>query len=169
MSPFLGAIARRFGSQRLLYASGIGIVPLSALWIVSNEIPYLLCVQILGGAIWAGYELSTFLLLFERIDESERTSVLTTFNLANALALVGGALIGGALLGVLGPVRESYYVIFGLSGVMRLAALVMLARVRRVTFKPVPLATRTIGVRPNTGSMAAPIVTSLPSVEEPES
>jgi MFS family permease len=167
--PFLGTLARRFGSQRLLYASGLGIIPLSALWILSDSLAYLLAVQILGGMMWAGYELATFLLLFERIEESERTSVLTLFNLANAVALVGGALIGGLILKALGQGQESYYVVFGLSGLIRVASILFLVRLRRVSFTPASLSTRTLGVRPNTGSLAAPITTSLAGDEERES
>ncbi|MFH2001536.1 MAG: MFS transporter, partial [Planctomycetota bacterium] len=101
--PLAGQVARRFGSQKVLYFSGIGIVPLSALWVFSDNLVYLLFLQVLSGMIWASYELSTFLLFFERIDESDRTRVLTAFNLANAMAMVVGALIGGFLLKIFGP------------------------------------------------------------------
>jgi MFS family permease len=159
--PFLGSLAKRYGSQWLLYASGVGIVPLSALWIVSDHLGYLLILQVFGGMIWAGYELATLLLLFDHIDESERTSVLTIFNLANAIALIGGALLGGALLKLLGTDRQAYYVLFGLSGAARILSLVFMARLSRVTFRSMPIFTRVLGVRPNTGSIGAPIVTSL--------
>jgi MFS family permease len=159
--PFLGSIAKRHGSAWLLYASAAGIVPLSALWIVSTNLSYLLVIQVFGGAIWAGYELATLLLLFERIDETERTSVLTVFNLANATALVGGALLGGTLLKVLGPDRDAYHLLFALSGAARLIALILMARLSRVAFRPAVIVTRVLGVRPNTGSLDVPVVTSL--------
>lgn len=159
--PFLGSVAKRYGSPWLLYASAAGIVPLSALWIFSANLGYLLIVQVFAGVIWAGYELATLLLLFERIDETERTSVLTLFNLANATALVGGALLGGTLLKLLGTDREAYHVLFGLSGAARLTALILMARLGRVAFRPATIVTRVLGVRPNTGSIDAPIVTSL--------
>lgn len=159
--PFLGSLAKRFGSHWLLYASGLGIVPLSALWIVSDHLGYLLILQVFGGAIWAGYELATLLLLFDHIDESERTSVLTIFNLANAIALIGGALLGGVLLKLLGTDRQAYYVLFALSGAMRIVSLVFMVRVHRIAFRPGPIATRVLGVRPNTGSVDAPIISSV--------
>lgn len=159
--PLAGLLARRLGSQTLLYASGIGIVPLSALWIFSDSLGYLLCLQVVGGTIWAGYELATFLLLFERIDESERTSVLTVFNAANATALLVGSLMGGLLLKALGQNQAAYYVIFGLSGLLRLVTVLLLARMKHVTFSATTMATRTVAVRPNTGSIGAPIVSSV--------
>ena len=162
--PFLGSVAKRFGSQWLLYVSAAGIVPLSTMWIFSENLAYLLVLQVFGGMIWAGYELATLLLLFEKIDESERTSVLTLFNVANAVALVGGALLGGTLLKLLGTDREAYHVLFGLSGAGRIIALILMARLHNVTFRIAPVFTRILGVRPNTGSLDAPLVTGF---EEP--
>lgn len=161
--PLLGSVAKRVGSHRVLYVSTVGILPLSAAWIVSTDLRYLVVLQIVGGVMWAGYELATMLLFFERIEESERTSVLTLFNLANAAAMVGGALVGGLLLGAFGVNAEAYHVLFGLSGIARLGALGLLLRLGRVRATAVPIITRVLGVRPQTGSIDAPLVTGLPS------
>ena len=163
--PFLGTVAKRVGSHRVLYVSTAGIVPLSAAWIVSTDVRYLLVLQVIGGVLWAGYELSTLLLFFERIDEAERTSVLTLFNLANAAAMVAGALVGGFLLETLEANRGAYHALFGISGVARLAALGLLLRVARVRAAPVLIIPRVLGVRPHSGSVDAPLVTVLPSPE----
>jgi MFS family permease len=165
--PAIGLLAHRFGSQRILYLSGVGIVPLSALWIVSDSLGYLFVLQLLAGVIWGGYELATFLLLFEKIDESERTSILTVFNVANALALVGGAAVGAVLLSAQGLGAAGYHVLFGGSGALRIISLLLLARLGRVEGAAVQMATRPLGVRPNTGSVDAPIVASLQD-ETPE-
>ncbi|MBI4880364.1 MAG: MFS transporter [Planctomycetes bacterium] len=159
--PFLGLLAKRIGSHRLLYSCAIGIVPLSTLWVFSANVAYLLVLQVVAGVIWAGYELATLLLLFERIDEAERTSVLTLFNVGNALAMVGGVLFGGLLLELLGTDRAAYHVVFAASGAARLLAVVLVARLKRVRFTPRPLAAQVDGVRPNTGSIGTPLVTSL--------
>jgi MFS family permease len=166
--PAIGLLAHRFGAQRVLFVSGVCIVPLSALWICSDSLGYLLVVQLVAGAIWAAYELATFLLLFERIDESERTSVLTMFNLANALATVGGALVGAALLGAQGLGATAYHVIFGCSSAARVVTLLFLVRLGRGGAQAGLIATRPLGVRPNTGSIDAPIVVSLPEETPPQ-
>lgn len=164
--PFLGGFAARWGSQRLLRISSLGIVPLSALWIVSDNLPYLLLVQLLGGVIWAGYELATLLLLFERIKVEERTSVLTLFNLANAAAVVAGALGGGLLLAELGTGRGAYHVLFWVSGIVRLLAILPVGLIGRRQRHRVQVLPRVLGVRPNTGSLDAPLVSSLPEESE---
>jgi MFS family permease len=165
--PALGLLAQRYGAQRILYLSGVGIVPLSALWILSDSLAYLLVLQLVAGVIWAGYELSAFLLLFEKIDESERTSVLTVFNMAIALATVGGAAVGAVLLSAQGLGATAYYVIFGCSGAARAVALLLLVRLGRLETEVAQVATRPLGVRPNTGSVDAPIVASLPEEAPP--
>lgn len=143
------------------FALALGLSELTAGWIVSTNFYWLLGMQVLSGSIWAVYELCTFLLLFDHIEERERTSVLTTFNLANATALVGGALGGGLLLHALGAGREAYLVLFGLSSLARCVSIVFLFRLRKVTFRPAEIAMRTLAVRPNTGSIDAPIVAGL--------
>jgi MFS family permease len=166
--PLLGTVANRFGAQRLLYASGVGIVPLAALWIVSDNLWYLLAVQVVAGTTWAGYELATFLLLFEHIDQSQRTSILTLFNLANAVATVAGAVTGGVILNALGEDRGAYLGLFAISSASRVLSIALLATLGRMEAEPATVVVRALAARPNTGSVDAPIVASLPdATEEP--
>lgn len=161
--PALGSVAQRWGARRLLWIGGVGIVPLSAMWLVSNSIPFLMAIQIAGGIAWAAYELATFLLFFETIRRDERTSVLTVFNVANALAMVLGSLCGGLVLRLLGEHREVYLFIFGLSSLGRLSTLVLLYHIPELHFQPVTaIGMRTLGVNLAAGSIERPILASLP-------
>jgi MFS family permease len=160
--PALGRFARRAGARRLLWIGGVTIVPCSGLWIVSQSFPYLVFVQILAGLAWAAYELAMFLLFFESIPEAERTSVLTTFNLGNALATVLGSLLGGMLLRLGDKTLATYLAIFGLSSAARLATMVFLCRVPATTGETVPIGLRTIELRPDIGMEDRPILASLP-------
>lgn len=127
--PTIGKLTQRFGARKMLTWSGLAVIPLSALWIVSGSIWWLIGVQIIAGASWAVYELAMFLLFMERIDESERTSVLTTYNLCHATATVCGATLGGVLISQMGETHTSYLVVFGLSGVARLLTIPFLRRI----------------------------------------
>lgn len=127
--PWLGRIARTHGAHWVLWIGGVGIVPVSGLWLLSNSIGYLLILQILGGVVWAAYELAMSLMFFEAIPQAERTSVLTKFNLANSVATVTGSLIGWSLLMALGVTKESYLVIFVVSSIARGLAVILLSRV----------------------------------------
>jgi predicted MFS family arabinose efflux permease len=135
--PACGRLAQRLGTHRLLWLGGLGIVPVSGLWIISNSFVFLLGVQVLAGVTWAAYELAMLLLFFETIRPQERTSVLTFYNLANSMATAAGSLLGGACLLYWGKNEPVYLVLFGLSSVGRALALVVLARVSRVP-QPAP-------------------------------
>jgi MFS family permease len=160
--PALGRYAQHYGARRLLWIGGIAIIPCSGLWIVDRSFGFLLAIQILAGFAWAAYELAMFLLFFESIPESERTSVLTTFNLGNALATVLGSLIGGLLLRLGDKSYGTYLAIFGLSSAARLATMVFLSRVHRTTGQSVPIGLRTVELRADTGIEDLPILASLP-------
>jgi len=121
-----GRFAAHFGARKLLWLGGIGIMPVSGLWLYANNFWTLAAVQFLAGAVWAAYELAMFLLFFETVRREERTSILTLFNLANSVALVVGAVLGGLVLSLLGQSRESYLCLFALSSFARAATLLVL-------------------------------------------
>lgn len=127
--PALGRIAHRFGALRLLCIGGVGIVPLALLWVFSGNFWYLVAIQAASGASWAAYELATLLLIFETVREHERTSIMTSYNVLNSLAIVLGSFIGGALLLAWGEHVRTYVAIFTLSTLARAATVLLLARV----------------------------------------
>jgi len=126
--PALGRLAHRSGSRRLLWLASVGIVPLPSLWLVSQDFFWLLAVQVASGIAWGAYELATLLVFFDHIDERERTSVLSLFNLAAAFAVVIGAGAGSLLFRWLGPELQGYAVLFLVSSSLRIAGLVYLRR-----------------------------------------
>ncbi|NQV22780.1 MAG: MFS transporter [Rhodopirellula sp.] len=160
--PMWGRMAKRIGARQLLWIGGIGIVPLSAGWLVSTNFVWLSVLQISGSVAWAAYELAFFLLFFESIAEDERTSVLTIYNLLNTAAWVGGSLIGGILLISLESSINGYLLVFGLSSVGRLLALLLLARVPSIVVDSDEMGVRTYSVRPGGSGMGAPVLPSLP-------
>jgi len=156
--PALGRFAQRWGTGRLLWLGAIGITPLPALWLISSNFWFLLAVQVLGGAVWAAHELAMLLMFFDSIPRSERTSVLSRFNFANAAAMASGTLIGAAILGSLHETREAYLLLFGLSSAFRVLSMTVLGRVPRRVTVTFPLALRTLAVRPSAGSLDRPVL-----------
>ena len=160
--PLLGRFAHQHGSRRLLWAGALAITPLPVLWLLSDAYPALLAIQITAGVAWGAVELAVLLSYFENIDASERTGVLTIFNLATAVAIAAGALVGGALFSLLDGGRTGYAALFVVSTAGRALALLLLRRVRDVSVPEAPLELRTVAVRPNAGPMQRPI---LPTAE----
>jgi MFS family permease len=126
--PALGSLAHRAGSQRLLWIAGLGIVPLPAMWLITQHFAWLLVVQVLAGIAWGAFELATLLVFFDHIPDHQRTSVLSMFNLANALAVVIGAGVGSLLFRSFGPELAGYFVLFVVSSCLRVAGLLWLRR-----------------------------------------
>jgi MFS family permease len=161
--PALGRAAPRDGTRRVLWLGSLGIVPLPALWLVSDSVAWLLCLQLFAGMSWAAFELATLLSFFEHIPPRARTSVLSVYNLAYALAIVAGAVVGGAVLELGSHAGPSYGVLLLLSTIARLASLAMLRGVPDVV-PPVaqPPALRTLSVRPSAGALQRPVLPALP-------
>jgi MFS family permease len=167
--PFIGKLAHARGPRVVLFIGGIGLIPASALWAASDNFWYLLGVQLFTGAVWGCYEIATFLLLFETIPAAERTSVLSLFNFANTLALVGGSLVGASLLGALGEGVSAYHTLFILSSSLRLLTLPLLLLLRMPRFSATPMPTQPLSVRPAMGVMGRPIVAAVDEAFDPDS
>lgn len=159
--PFIGMLAKRQGVHATLRIGGIGVVFATLLWALSQNLPYLYAVQFASGAVWACYELSTFLLFFDAIPAHERTSMLSWYNFLHSAATLCGALLGGWLLQSFGHDYRAYVWVFTVSSVLRAGTLVLLWRLGRVSAEVVPMSTRPLSVSPATGGMDRPIITTL--------
>lgn len=159
--PLMARLAERVGPQRLLVYCGLGVVPLSSLWLVSDHFLFLAGLQFVAGAVWAGYELAMLLMFFEAIPVEERTSLLTVYNLGNSAAMVVGTLLGASLLMLLGSHREGFVVVFWLSSALRLLPLLLLRRIQDTGPEPVLATTGTVAIRPASGSIEEPIMATL--------
>ena len=155
--PWLGHAARRWGAKRLLLLGGLGIFPLPALWLIDQSYPYLLLLQILSGIAWASHELAAFLLFFDTIKEEERTSLLTSFNVMNAMATLAGSLLGGALLAATGSDSPGYETVFLVSTGLRILALGFGFRVTDRPLLTARMLIRTIAIRPALGGIGRPL------------
>ncbi len=154
----LGHYGRNMKAPRLLTVGSFGIIPLPLLWLFSENIYYLMGLQLLSGGIWAFFELGALLLTFETIPERERTSVLTVFNLGHAIAMVLGSLFGGLLLSVFASHTFVYGIIFLVSTLARVIVVVLLKWVGKVPLSPGPVQIRTLAVRPSQGSIDRPLI-----------
>jgi MFS family permease len=164
--PALGALAHRWGADRLLWVGGVAITPMAAIWVLSENFYALLVFQILSGVAWAVFELAGLLMTFEVIRASERTGMLTLFNFGNALAMSGGSLIGGAILGWYLNSEEVYRSLFIISSILRALSLLLLFRVARSPFHPDPEQLPELALRPADTAMYDSIILSIRRDEE---
>lgn len=165
--PMIGRFAKKHGAGPLLWIGGLGIIPMSGIWVLSDAVWFLVILQLLSGVMWACYEMATMLLLLESIPARERTSVLTTNTALNAGVMVIGATVGAVLFKLTGEGQTAYHALFLISTVLRLGTLILLARVHMPKITRVrPMIFRTMGIRPQFGGIDRPV---LPSIDDTDS
>jgi hypothetical protein len=159
--PLIGRAAQRYGSRRVLWFGASGIVFLPPLWLVSDDLRWLLLVQLASGLVWGAFELSAMLSVFEGIDRRERTSVLTLYNFTNAAAIAGGSLLGGAFFRFLPEGAPVYVWLFVTSSAARAVALRMLRPLGTLRVPSARVVFRTLAIRPAQGAFQGPIIATL--------
>lgn len=158
--PLWGRRGHESNTRKLLWFGSLGVVPISALWLVNQSFYYLLGLQIVAGVVWGAYELAVILLVFETLRAEERVALLTIFNLAQALAMAAGSLLGGMMLSTLGSGPLGYSIIFALSTVARAIAVILLKWVGQLPASQQRVPLRTLAVRASEGSIDPPIVSA---------
>ena len=161
--PLLGRLAERGRAARLLRLGALGIVPLPALWLVSDDFLFLLGLQAVAGCAWAAVELATLLVFFDGLAQETRTSVLALYNVGSAAAVALGSLLGAGLFMALGAGPSAYAALFAVSSIARMAILPLL---RGVGPRPGPPSGR--GAR-HAGRAPVPRRAPAPDPVEPRS
>lgn len=118
--------------DKILLFSTIGISTSPLLWALSQNYWWIAGVEFMSGCYWAGFELSTILLYFQKIDDRERTSVITYIALLNTTGMLLGSLLGASFMKVLPPGWDQYLTLFTVATLLRIG-LVMFAP--QVNFK----------------------------------
>jgi MFS family permease len=167
--PLLGRLAERGRAARVLRLGALGIAPLPALWLVSDDFGYLLVLQAVAGCAWAAVELATLLVFFDGLEQETRTSVLAFYNVGSAAAVALGSLLGAGLFSALGADATAYAALFAVSSIARMATLPLLRAVGPPKPGPPTGEFDTLAVRPSLGALQRPILSSLgPIGEEPQ-
>jgi len=167
--PLLGRLAERGRAAGLLRIGALGIVPLPALWLVTDDFRFLLGLQAVAGCAWAAVELATMLVFFDGLAQETRTSVLALYNVGSAAAVAVGSLLGAGLFTALGAGPSAYAALFAVSSIGRMATLPLLRGVEPPRGPPTAGELDTLAVRPSLGALQRPILSSLgPISEDPQ-
>jgi len=122
------------GNIKVIRLTSFFIPIIPVLWLFSQNIAYLIIIQIFGGYVWAGYNLSVFNFVYDAVMPEKRTRCVSYFNVINGTAICCGALLGGLLAKNLPPILgHRLLTLFLLSGVLRAAfSMVMLPMIKEV-------------------------------------
>jgi MFS family permease len=117
-----GRILNRRGDLRVQLISGFLIPLIPILWLFFTRPWHAFYASLLGGFLWAGYNLTNFNLLLRLTPEEKRPQYVAAYQAAIFLSAVLGPLAGGILIHVFG-----YRSIFIFSTIGRLAGIVLFA------------------------------------------
>lgn len=125
-----GRLGDRFGNKKLLVATGLMVPFLPMLYLVSTNFVYLLCVNFLGGTIWAGLALGLQNYVFDAVHAEDRAKGIAVWNTINAMGWFVGAMLGSwlatvvpadlTLAGVELHLASNLQAVFFISGMLRL-------------------------------------------------
>lgn len=119
MFRFLQKKAKSRHINNLLVLSSFGIATTPLLWNISQSYPWILFIEMLSGCYWAGFELSTILLFYQKIEDHERTSVMSYITFFNITGMVIGSLSGALMMKLMPAHWDSYLALFMISTFLR--------------------------------------------------
>lgn len=123
----------RTGARAVLLASGMGCVALPLLWAVVPGPEWVVAINLLGGYVWAGYNLAAFNYLLETTPDARRPAYVGIFNMGVGLAAALGPLLGTEL-----AERVGMEPVMVLSATVRALALALFARPGRALGRAEP-------------------------------
>lgn len=105
--------------NKLLILSTIGMTTSPLLWSLTQNYGLILIIEFFSGCYWAAFELSTILLYYQKIDDRERTSVITYITFLNTTGMLIGAGLGALFMKSLPPDWNQYLILFASSTFLR--------------------------------------------------
>ena len=137
-----GRVADIYGNRLILWVTSISLPVVPLLWLVTDNVWYLMFCQAVSGFSRSGFTLASGNLLYELVPRSRRAAYVAFHNVGTATGVFLGAMLGAALLLVL-PARSVLFsdsgiasnllYLFALSGILRaLIALLLARRVREI-------------------------------------
>jgi MFS transporter len=125
-----GQLSDTYGNKAILRLTGFGVPLLPLLYLISDSYPFLLMVNFLGGATWAGLSLGLQNYVFDSVRPEERTRGVAVANAVNAGGWFLGAMAGSWLatvipseiyiLGIAIQPASNLPFLFAISGILRL-------------------------------------------------
>jgi len=116
-----GKIGDLVGNIKIIRICSIFIPFIPVLWLFSNNIVYLILIQIFSGFFWAGFNISVSNFIYDAVTPAKRSRCIAYFNVVNGTSIFLGAVLGGKLALIL-PAFNGYKLLtlFLVSGILRI-------------------------------------------------
>lgn len=131
--PLWGKLSDHYGTKKILEVCGF-LMPLNPLlWVISPNVWWLIIAQAYGGFVWAGFELASFVFVYDITPAERRTSAVAINNAINGLAILSGALFSAYLIKHNTFFWSRYYLVFLISFFLRfLSSVVFIPKLEEV-------------------------------------
>ncbi|MBI2171999.1 MAG: MFS transporter [Chloroflexi bacterium] len=122
-SRLWGLYADRHGNVRVIRITGLGLCSMPFLWLVSQQPPFLMLINVIGGLSWSGFALCSLNYVYEATPPGQRARVVGYLAAFGGVGLFLGAVLGGVLANHV-PTLFAYplMTLFLISGIARLIA-----------------------------------------------
>lgn len=158
--PYWGRVIDRHGTRPVLFATAVLIPFVPLLWVFADGLLFVILIQVYAGAVWSGFDLSTFNFLLKVAPRKSVQDYAAHINGMGSLATFGGGVVGsflalsaeGATIGLISGLQ----IIFVVSGIARLAiaALTVPRIARNMSIDGPRFLMRVVTVYPVKGAMA---------------
>ncbi len=129
--PVWGSLSDSYGTKKILVLTSPLICILPVLWTFSTNIYYLIAVELYGGVVWAGFELSSFNFVLDTTTPQKRARCVSYYNVLNGIMVFLGAALGGLIVKYNQVFWTKYYLVFIVSGISRsVISLLLLPRLK---------------------------------------
>lgn len=141
--------------NKLLILATMGIATSPLLWSLTLNYWLIMGIEFLSGCYWAAFELSTILLYYQKIDDRERTSIITYITFLNTTGMVIGSMLGAWFMKCLPVDSNQYVILFAASTGIRVLVIAFAPHVNfRGQIPKLMSLNRTFGVVPSFSSIA---------------
>lgn len=133
-----GRFSDRFGNKALLTLTGFAVPFLPIAYLLGTDYVLLLCINLMGGIVWAGLSLGLQNYVFDAVAPEERAAAVALTNATNALGWFAGAMSGSWLAAQAPPQLEFFrfsltpasnlVFVFAISGALRFVVVTSLVR-----------------------------------------
>lgn len=144
--------------NKLLIIATLGVSTSPLLWAFTTNFGWILFIEFLSGCYWGGFELSTILLYYQKVEDHERTSVMSYITFFNVTGMVTGSFLGAIFMRHLPAHLDKYLVLFATATFFRIMVIAFAPHVNFIGQIPKLISfNRVFMVLPPFGGLTRPI------------
>ena len=168
---FIGYFLRKrlssFDVNFLYLISAIGICLIPILWTIFGSSSALVTLELLTGIMWGIFEICFLVTVFEEIPTEKQSVYMTRYNLWHTLSIGIGAILGITCFYYFKEYANIYFIIFGVSAILRGISLFSFPRKHITTqTKVFTHYFRSLGMRPGLGMIVRPMWQLLKNIKK---